>query len=256
MIDAIFFDIDKTLLSDKDGSLPESTRKALKMLQKKNIKIFVASGRHITEIEDQPIKDIPFDGYVCLNGQLILNKQKEIIHAYPLNKEDTKNIVRIFKQRTIPIVLVQEKELYINYTNEYVKKAQDAISSPLPDINPYQENDIYQITAFSNEHQTAIIMNDLPNCKMTRWNPYGVDIISNKGGKSAGIKDILSYYKIKQDQIMAFGDGENDIDMLKFAKISVAMGDADPSVKKVADHITDTAENNGIFNALKYFGIL
>ena len=99
-------------------------------------------------------------------------------------------------------------------------------------------------------------MNRLSNCKLTRWNPYGVDIISNTGGKSIGIKDILSYYDIKQEETMAFGDGENDIDMLRFVQIGVAMQNAEDCVKEAADYITDTSKNDGIYKALKHFNIL
>ena len=67
--------------------------------------------------------------------------------------------------------------------NEYVKHAQDAIATDLPPIKEYQGGNIYQVTAFSNEKESQLIMNRLNNCKLTRWNPYGVDIISNTGGK-------------------------------------------------------------------------
>ena len=154
------------------------------------------------------------------------------------------------------MVLVQDKELYINYVNEYVKHAQDAIATDLPPIKEYQGGNIYQVTAFSNEKESQLIMNRLNNCKLTRWNPYGVDIISNTGGKSIGIKDILSYYNIKQEETMAFGDGENDIDMLRFVQIGVAMQNAEDCVKEAADYITDTSKNDGIYKALKHFNIL
>ena len=74
--------------------------------------------------------------------------------------------------------------------------------------------------------------------------------------ESIGIKDILSYYDIKQEETMAFGDGENDIDMLRFVQIGVAMQNAENCVKEAADYITDTSENDGIYKALKHFNIL
>ena len=94
-------------------------------------------------------------------------------------------------------------------------------------------------------------MNRLSNCKLTRWNPYGVDIISNTGGKSIGIKDILSYYDIKQEETMAFGDGENDIDMLRFVQIGVAMQNAEDCVKEAADYITDASEKRRYLQSFK-----
>ena len=55
---------------------------------------------------------------------------------------------------------------------------------------------------------------------------------------------------------MAFGDGENDIDMLKFAGIGVAMGNSSDIVKAAADYVTDTIDNDGIEKALRHFGLI
>ena len=59
-----------------------------------------------------------------------------------------------------------------------------------------------------------------------------------------------------RSEIMAFGDGENDIDMLQFAGVGVAMGNADEKVKAMADYVTDTVENDGIEKALRHFGLI
>ena len=99
-------------------------------------------------------------------------------------------------------------------------------------------------------------MAGLDGCKMTRWNPYGVDIISKNGGKVAGIRQILQDCGIRQNEIMAFGDGENDMDMLRYAGIGVAMGSAEEDVKVCADYITDDVEKDGIEKACKYFKMI
>ena len=61
---------------------------------------------------------------------------------------------------------------------------------------------------------------------------------------------------LKREEIMAFGDGENDIDMLKFAGIGVAMGNASDEVKAAADYVTDSVDADGIAKALKHFGLI
>ena len=59
-----------------------------------------------------------------------------------------------------------------------------------------------------------------------------------------------------RSEIMAFGDGENDMDMLRFAGIGVAMGNASDMVKAAADYVTDTVDENGIEDALRHFGLI
>lgn len=70
MIKAIFFDVDGTLLSHDTKKVPQSTKTVLKQLKKQNIKTFMATGRHNLELDDLPMEELIFDGYVLLNGQI------------------------------------------------------------------------------------------------------------------------------------------------------------------------------------------
>ena len=253
MIKGVFFDIDGTLLSSKDGSLARSTRQAIETLKEKGIKVFVASGRHLCEIQEQPMHDIDFDGYVLLNGQLAFNANRELFYSSPLQVE---GLDQLFNEKKYPLVYVEEQALYINYINAYVKRAQNAIATRLPDLGAYKGNPVYQITAFVNEKETIDLMKHLPGCKMTRWNSYGIDIISSVGGKALGIQKLLEAYDISEKEVMAFGDGENDLDMLKYVGIGVAMQNAPDSLKEVSDYVTSTSEMDGISHALEHFGLI
>ena len=79
MIKAVFFDVDGTLLSQKQGKVPISTRRALRRIRKKGIKIFIATGRHMIELSKLPVMEIPFNGYLTLNGNLILDENKKLM---------------------------------------------------------------------------------------------------------------------------------------------------------------------------------
>ena len=96
----------------------------------------------------------------------------------------------------------------------------------------------------------------LDECSITSWNDTGIDIIPKGGGKSAGIQKFLDEHGLDRTQIMAFGDGENDIDMLQFAGIGVAMGNAGEAVKAAADYVTSPVDEDGIENALRHFGLI
>ena len=82
------------------------------------------------------------------------------------------------------------------------------------------------------------------------------DIVPAGGSKQAGMKKILEYYGIRNEECMAFGDGGNDIPMLQYAGIGVAMGNARPEVQQVANFVTRSVDDDGILFALKHFGIL
>ena len=66
----------------------------------------------------------------------------------------------------------------------------------------------------------------------------------------------MDHYMISQSETMAFGDRENDIDMIRFAGIGVAMGNGIPALQKAADYVTDDIDEDGIANALHHFGLI
>lgn len=74
--------------------------------------------------------------------------------------------------------------------------------------------------------------------------------------KSTGIDKVLAYFDIDLKDTMAFGDGGNDIPMLKHVATGIAMGNAEPHVKAVADYVTTSVDEDGIANALKHFGLI
>ena len=96
----------------------------------------------------------------------------------------------------------------------------------------------------------------LDECAVTSWSDTGIDIIPKNGGKSAGIQRFLEEQGLERSEIMAFGDGEKDVEMLRFAGIGVAMGNASDLVKAAADYVTDTVDNDGIEKALRHFGLI
>ena len=123
-------------------------------------------------------------------------------------------------------------------------------------IGEYGDGKIYQACVYANDEQEKELMKRLQYCKTTRWHEYGIDLISISGGKDIGIGHVLDYYGIKRSECMAFGDGENDEDMLKFAGSGVAMGNAADSTKDSADYVTEDIDHDGIYHALKKYEVI
>lgn len=256
MIKAIFLDIDGTLYSHKSMKIPESTKEALKMLRGKGIKIFIATGRDLGEIQALSIDVTEYDGLIMLNGQLCVDEKGEILYESPIEEMDLQELVRNFKEKTMPILLIEKECTYINYVDDIVLEAQKTFSLPTPQVGEYSGGHIYQACVYANAEQEEQLMRHLKMCKTTRWNKYGIDLIAKNGGKDIGISHVLKLYGIKREECMAFGDGENDIDMLSFAGIGVAMGNAEECVKACADYVTADIEDDGIYKALKNWNVL
>lgn len=257
MIKAVLFDVDGTLVSHKTKSIPESAKMALERLRNKGIQIFLSTGRHIHELSNMPTDEIDFDGYILLNGQLGLDEKKNIIFSHPFEKEDRDGLLDIFYKKEYPFVLVNKDGHYMNYVNEFVEIALDSVSTKIPPIKEYKGEDLYQATVFIPPAEDEAFSKKLPSgCKLARWGSHGADIIAKEGGKAVGMKFFEERLGITAEEMMAFGDAQNDMDMIAYAGIGVAMGNAEDEVKLVADFVTLSVDEDGILYALEKYGIL
>ena len=246
MVKAIFFDIDGTLVSFKTHEVPRSTIDALDILRKKGIKVFIATGRHYSSINN--LGDLKFAG------------EDKVIYKHSIPDRDIDALIRYLEtEESFPCAFVQEKEIFMNYKDETVEEIFNMLNFPEPPIRPLSEmkgKTVYQLVSFFTAEQEKKIMSILSHCESTRWNPLFTDVVPAGSSKRIGIDKMLEYFKIPLKECMAFGDGGNDIAMLQHAGIGVAMGNADDDVKQYADYVTDSVDEDGIFKALKFHNII
>ena len=143
--------------------------------------------------------------------------------------------------------------MYINFVDEKVRAAQKAISTAVPKVGSYNGENVYQFIVYDSEGKVQQLMENLTDCKENVWNPMAFDIIPKRGGKAAGIRQILEHFKIGQEEIMAFGDGDNDRKMLRFAGIGAAMANASETVKGDADVILLSNNEDGALRFLSEY---
>ena len=255
MIKAIFFDVDGTLFSHKIAAISQSNQKCISKLQQKGIKVFIATGRALPELESMKVTDIPFDGYALINGQLTINQEKEVIYGSPIDQYDINQIIEPFNNMLFPIILIEKDRMYINYVDDHVIDIETRISSIPPKVDKYHGDTIYQMM-FYTKNLDAVNKLDLPHCRKINWFDEAFDVLNKDGDKTNGMIALLEHYHISKDEVMAFGDGNNDVEMIKFAKIGVAMGNATEACKQASDFVTSDMDDDGIYKALKHFNII
>jgi len=255
---AIFFDMDGTLTSLATHQVPESALLALRLAQQNGVKIFLATGRHPL-LFNPIINTIPFDGYLTSNGQLCYTNTREVIHRNGISQADKEALVKLLETEHIPILFLSEQEVYLNMTNQQVQDVLDLLAMPpiaIKDPKTCLTEDIFALFLSGGEALEQAIMEVMPGSKTVRWSPLFTDIIPKTGGKDTGIDAMLTYYGIPLSETMAFGDAHNDIAMLSHVGLGIAMGNAAEEVKSAAKYVTDSAEEDGIYHALKHFGII
>ena len=224
MIKALFFDVDGTLVSFNTHKVPESTIEALREAHKRGVKLFTATGRprqllnNITEVEDI------MDGFILATGAQCVYGEK------------------VVRQDLIP---THEAEAIVDFCNRLDVPVEEVI-----------KQGILQITPFLTEDQERTILPHIPGTTSARWHPAFCDLTSATADKANGIRAIAEHMGIDISETMAFGDGGNDLTMLRAAGVGVAMGNALDEVKAHADYVTSSVDEDGIANALKHFEII
>lgn len=256
MIKAAFFDVDGTLLSHRTKQVPPSTLKAIGILKAAGIQCVVSTGRTIHEMYKLPMGGLTFDAYITMNGQLTLDENYRRLYGMTLEGETKAFVLKLFEEKQIPVILVEQDRLYTNFVNDRVTAVQAAISSKVPPVGEYAGADLYQTCVYVTGEEETVLSSIADQCEITRWHAGGVDVIAKGGGKRTAIMQYLQMHNITPEEIIAFGDGENDMGMLQLAGIGVAMGNAGQQVKQVADYVTADIDDDGIEKALKHFGLI
>lgn len=258
MVQAIFLDVDGTLVSFQTHAIPQDALDALYAARSAGVRIFISTGRPPIELPEKLLRGFPFDGYVTMNGQLCY-ADEQILHERSIPRDDIRKLVSLLGETAFPCLFVERDACYINRINPLVERACSAVDLALPEICDARralEQDVFQLNLFTDSTTEAAVLAQLPNCSSTRWSPHFADVVPLGGSKRVGVEKMLAHFGISPAQAMAFGDGENDVEMLRFAGIGVAMGNASDHVKACADYVTDCVEEGGIAHALRHFGII
>lgn len=256
MIKAIFFDIDGTLVSFKTHQIPQSTFDILYKLKEKGIKLFIATGRGKDGLNI--LSGFPFDGYITLNGQYCYTDQ-ELIYENTFQKEDLQALLEYLETKPFPCGFTEEHTKYFNMRDSRVDEIHAITHNddhPAGDCQHIIEHKVYQCMCFIDKKEEQELLKIMPHCVSARWHPLFCDVSPKGGTKQNGIDQFLKYYDLKLEETMGFGDGGNDLPMLKHVAISIAMGNANDEVKSIADYVTDDVDNDGIIKAIKHFKLI
>ncbi len=237
----IVTDLDDTLLKT-DKSISEYTKKVINDLRKTGVKFAFSTARG--ESVRDVIKEGIFDAYSLLNGAIGFAEGKcifeNLIEAEvfgPYLRELSKNNVKIGAEIN-----------NIHYTNFNAKEEWSGIGENIiTDFSEIQGSAGKLYAVAKSEVDCRMIYSLLPKSLYIRMSRDGLAMImSENATKSRSLKLIAEHFGVRNDEVIAFGDDLNDIDMLSAAGVGVAMENAVPEVKRIADDICGSNEEDGL----------
>ena len=264
MIRAIFFDIDGTLISMKTRRFEPELIRALHQLKDQGIRLCIASGRPPVQLPllGADFNAFPWDALILMNGQYCLDENGECFRKMPIPQEALRQLVPWLKKTAdYPCTFYEIDYMYDLTFNQgmydYLKSLGKEDQMPKVD-DPVRSftHDTYQICPYFDASRDEEWLKHAPGMKSARWTPAFADMIPEGGGKPEGIRAALEKWGISREECMTFGDGGNDISMLRYAGIGVAMGNAADDVKAAADYVCPACEDSGILEAFRHFKLL
>ena len=205
------------------------------------------------------LKEAEFDGYITLSGQYCYNRDG-LYRDVAICEADLRSAIKVLEQNPHIAARMEAGEVTgLTQINDRVRELDPYMHTALYELHPPEwmlGRKIYQFVPLVHGGEEDLFLSVMPNCVWTRWHPKGLDILPKGDAKADGIRATMELYGLGREEIMAFGDGDNDLSMFALAGTSVAMGNASPKVKEAAHYVTDSVEQDGICSALRYFGLL
>ena len=244
-----FFDIDNTLLDHRTLSIPPSALSAIEVLKREGHTVAIATGRSYDHA--RPFIDLVQPSYaITQNGARILQGDKEVL-SIPLPRQALINLFDWIHSLGHPYGANNGASGYLSDLLPITTEPLDTVGMPYQSTDKfYLQRDVYQGWLFFDENLDAELIPEIreryPDFDVARWHKTAVDILSRTVNKWTGCQWVLTQTGFRPDQAVAFGDGINDIQMLKGVGLGIAMGNAHPDLKAVADRIAPALHLDGI----------
>ncbi len=262
MYKLLALDLDGTLL--KNGSkISKKVKESIKRLRDKGIKVILVSGREPRSIS-KFAKELNLEEYIiALNGAIITDsKIKQILFRKDIEIEVSKEIITLSEGKSIQSMLFIEDKIYTSKEGPYLELFKQYTDTPVEIVGNlshfYKEYKVGKIILADEYDVLKEAKNRLGNKFKKSINidfskPYFLEIYNFNTSKGIMLERIADHYGIDRNEVVAIGDGENDISMIEYAGLGVAMGNALKIVKDKADLVTDTNTEDGVSRIIEEY---
>lgn len=277
----LFFDVDGTLV-DFHRQMPESAKTALKRAQANGHKLILCTGRSIYQIYPF-LKAFGFDGIVAATGACVTYGGKTVAHhvigqsrLYRLMQYmDRHDVPRMLQTPTKGVITSRGVKTFGRFEIFHADPPEDTLAVMQKVIGqtevdddtahffkkyPDAESVVYSGSSVPIKDMALILQGDLKlkatPSSLQADDPGSGEITQLGITKATGMKHLIDYLGMKEEDTIAFGDGPNDIEMLSYAHTSVCLGNGVAEAKAVSDIVTDNIDDDGLAHALEKLGLI
>lgn len=256
------FDVDGTLMIKGNQTVPSSCIRALNELHNKGIKLAVASGRPPFAANQNQLKQIPFDYFICSNGAFVRSAAHEILYQFNFTMEETMALIQTFKKSDNALMFQCQDAAHCYHGYKRIAHMMQGFLGRLDILVDERDSDGYQqeelplaAVAKIEDNDIKMMKEAFPQFVFTPFDACYYDINGNHN-KASGVKQICAAMGWHMQDVISFGDDYNDLEMIRACGVGVAMGDAKEKVRDEADYVTDICSRDGIAKALLHFGLI
>lgn len=259
----LFFDIDGTLLPDLKNPVPESTKRAIQRAQELGHYTFINTGRTKCLLPKE-LEEMPFDGYLCGCGTYI-TLHNEVLVDQLFEKERGRELMLHAREKNVGITFEGKKSCYYDGECDAVKDYMAQFSTifqnfpnQIKDLNDLPE---FEYSKFCALAETREKLDDFLAPFSDYFEPIDrgdafYEIVPVGYSKASAIDLVLSHLGQSLEDCYVFGDSSNDLPMLNHVPHSIAMGNSTPDVLEAASYVTTPVWRDGIYLAMKHFGLI
>lgn len=254
-------DIDGTLVNDKREVTPR-TKKRIHEAINKGVIFVISSGRPVQGVRiitRQLEADIPVITY---NGAMVITgESRRVIYSCTMKKEDVIMIEKLGRERDTTIAIWSDNKLYVNRMDERAARYSDLSGSEALLYENAEElaergvnkilwyDDVERINAFRDELNGRLN----PSVNYHTSQPFFLEFVDVNASKAIALEKLGEFYGIKREEMIAVGDGFNDLSMIEYAGLGVAMANSPEEIKRAADFVTLSNEDDGVAYVIEKF---
>lgn len=258
-IELLVFDIDGTLVDQSKETVEDSAVKSINQARALGYHILIATGRSFFFIHEDVKARINTEYYVTVNGACLNDEGGNVLVSHEFSHDCLYKVFDYCKENKIPLGIKYADYLGVYGDYDYFVKYYGSFQSHTKKflVNDNNKKDFTDVKplgvyCFAPALKLFEMQTLMPNLNFIPTDDDTMEAIDKNVDKTKTVEEVIKRLNLTWDNVVAFGDGNNDVEMLKRAKIGVAMGNANSYVKSQADYVTSHILDDGIAKAIKH----